>query len=74
MRRRQIKGNVPVRCSFCGEKKAFHAVHGYPPYGKTACDLCYVELKKEQDEESRRDAAGDITEAAYQIQRSLFVR
>jgi hypothetical protein len=65
---RKRKHNDPVRCSFCGEKRAHHTLHGLSRFGggRTCCDVCFPGVKSEYVKEQEREAAYEMTEADYQ--------
>ncbi|MEH7758146.1 hypothetical protein [Bacillus pumilus] len=46
--------NKPKNCSFCGETKAFHSIHGGHVRfkyggGKKACQACITMMQKEEE-------------------------
>jgi hypothetical protein len=65
---RSLKATTPVKCGFCGEKKAFHTGHGGGLYGKTTCRDCFNKAKEKQKEPEREQS-----EAEYQIERWLDI-
>lgn len=50
LRRKMIKGPVPVTCSECKKKNAYHTAHGgyVCGAGRTICNECYTKLVEEE--------------------------